>query len=270
MRKSLAIPPITDEILNAYVDGELHYTQAAHVAHGAASDPKIAERIAILSQIKAGVAGMVDDFVVIDLTMPVAVPFDQRPLFAAAGAFAAVVIAALSVFWLVASPDRSASIRRDMPIVANADATLEQYVARHDAWIDGLAQASEAPVFDIRLQDLMAKTGLRLLDYAIAPLDHTNEASHRAFIGPNGCRLSLFEATSPVDQTRPLTIAIDAYLQTATWANDGQTFVLIARHMDNMRFSTIATAAKGSSRDHSSVNTEALASLTHARQPCLS
>jgi len=270
MKNSLAAPPITDEILNAYVDGALHHTQAAHVAHSAASDPKIAERIAVLSQIKAGVAGMVDDFVVIDLPMPVAVPPGRWSLFAAVGAFAALVIAGVSVLWWVDSPDRSASILRDMPIVANADATLKQYIARHDAWIDGMAQTSEVPVFDMRLQDVMAKTGLRLLDHALAPLDHAHEASHRAFIGPNGCRLSLFEAMSPVGQTRPLTIAIDADLLTATWADDGQIFVLIARHMDNVRFSTIATAVHDASRDQSSVNAEALASLTQARQPCLS
>ncbi len=270
MKNSEATPPITDEILNAYVDGALHHTEAADVAHRAASDPKIAERIAILSQIKAGVAGMVEDMVVIDLPMPVVMPSRQRPMFVAFGAVAAVVIAALSFFWLAGAPARPTGIALDTTIIANTDITLEHYVARHDAWIDGLAQASEAPVFDTRLQDLMAKTGLRLVDHALAPLDHAHEASHRGFVGPNGCRLSLFEAISAFSPTTPLNITIDGALLTATWVDDGQSFALIARQMDSVRFSTIATAVHDASRDHSSVDTEALASLTQARQPCLS
>jgi len=119
------------------------------------------------------------------------------------------------------------------------------------------------------LQDLMGATGLRLVHHAVLPIGDSAQAQQFAFVGPNGCRLSLFEAVSPFEAPAALTITISGDLLTARWADEGQVYALIARNMDRTRFATISAVVHDAIRDRGSVSSQALASLQQARQPCI-
>jgi anti-sigma factor RsiW len=270
MTSRIETQPITDETLSAYVDGELRHGEAALVARSAATDPKVAERIAVLQGLKAGVAGMVDDVVVIDPRMPVARGGHRRSWSWALGAFAAAIIVAVSVVWLAAPTGRPIGNGEDRLVTAHANGWIEGFVIRHDAWIDAAEPVVTTQSFDFQLEDLMARSGLRLVHHTLSPIGEALEARHTAFVGQRGCRLSLFQAVSPSDLTAPLTIMIDAGLLTANWAHEGRSYALVTRNMDSTRFATIAATVHGASRDLGAVDVQALARLQQARQPCLS
>lgn len=261
--------PITDEALNAYVDGALHHTEAAHVARSAAVDPKIAERIAVLHRLKAGVAGIADDVVVIDPPRRASVSPHRRHLQTALGAMAAAAMVALATFWFATATDGPVGVANHGPVGAGADTMLERLVSRHDAWIVATEQVNAAPSVGFWSEDLMAKTGLRLVHHTVSPSGEAHAARHLAFVGPNGCRLSLFEAVSPSESSAPLIITIDGGLLSASWADERRGYALVARNMDLERFATIAGAAQDASRERGSVGAQASASLQQARQPCL-
>jgi len=262
--------PITDETLNAYVDGELHHMEAAHVARSAANDPKVAERIAVLHRMKAGVAWMADDVLVIDPPMPVAVATTGRSWSLPLVASAAAIMLTLSVLWLAVIHDGPSGGGSARTTNLEVDATLERFVTRHDVWIDTSDQVVTTHFFDIQLEDLMARSGLRLVHHTLVPFGDAGEARHIAFVGQNGCRLSLFQAVSPSGFTAPLTIMIEAGLLTARWAEAGRSYALVTRSMDPSRFTTIAAALHDASDVLGSVDAQVLARLQQARQPCLS
>lgn len=258
--------PITDETLNAYVDGELSSAEAAQIARHAASVPAIANRIAVLHQLKAGVAGIADDMVMIDPPMPIraAPPPRARGLGLGVGlaSMVAAVLLAVSVLWVNELP-------RDPGAIAAGDGQTS-LVAQHDAWANTAGSAATAPRITDWLDDLMQATGLSLVHAASYPLGARDPVQHFAFIGPNGCRLSLFEAALPGDRSSGgLELAITPGLLTASWAAQGHGYTLVARDMDRARFVVIATAIHDVSLDRGSVDDQLLASLRQARQPCL-
>lgn len=260
--------PITDEFLNAYVDGALNRSEAAHVAGCAATNPRIANRIAVLHQIKAGVAGIADDVVVIDTPMPLPPAPYRRHLQAALVtlAFMATVTLSLSSF---APAERPATIATENPVIVSTDIMLERFVGQHDAWIGLAEQAVTTRSFGFWLEDLMAATGLSLVYHDMLSMDGVDQAEQFSFVGPNGCRLSLFHVASSSETAEGLNIMIDGGLLTSRWADAGRSYALVARNMDHSRFATIASVVHDASRDRGSVDAQALASLQQARQPCL-
>lgn len=258
-------PAISDEALNAYADGALTATEAAEIARRAAESPEMAQRIAVLHQLKVGVATMADEVMVIDPPMPLATARPARiPRWGlTAGALAAAVAVSLSLSfsWPTGRPDHAA--------VAVHDEPLADFVVMHDAWIEhGEAAAAGQHVTDW-IEDLMQATGLALSLQSRLVMGDGGLAQHLAFIGPKGCRLSLFEASAPADASGGLDLSISAGLLTARWAAQGYGYVLVARNMDRTRFVTIAAAVHEASRDRGSVDAELLADLRQARQPCL-
>ncbi|MFN4098350.1 MAG: anti-sigma factor family protein [Pararhodobacter sp.] len=260
--------PVTDETLNAYVDGALTSEDAARIAQCAASDPRIARRIALLYQLKAGVAGLADDVVMIDLPMQDTPAPRRRYLPVALGALAATVLLALSLLWFVQAGDRPVEAATDSaPVVG--DTTLARFITRHDAWIASAEQTVSPDSVGFGLEELMGATGLRLVHHALSSAADTDPGQQFAFVGPNGCRLSLFEVASPSGWSAPLNLTISDGLLTARWLLDGQGYALIARTMDPARFATISAVVHDALRDRGSVDAQALASLQRARQPCL-
>ena len=253
---------ISDEVLNAYVDGALTSEEAATIARQAAASPEIAQRIAVLHQLKAGVATFADDVMVIDPPMPLATKRPGRlPRWGAAAALAAAVVLSLSVSfsWPTSTTDQ---------VVAH-DEPLADFVVMHDAWIaDGAAAAAGRHAADW-VEDLMQATGLDLVHESRLAMGEGGLAQHLAFIGPKGCRLSLFEAAAPSGGPGGLDLSISAGLLTARWSAQGYGYVLVARNMDRARFVTIAAGVHGVSKNRGSVDAELLADLRQARQPCL-
>jgi len=54
---------VTEELLNAYVDGELSPVDDAHMAQAIARDPALAARVATLNRVKSALAGLADESV---------------------------------------------------------------------------------------------------------------------------------------------------------------------------------------------------------------
>jgi hypothetical protein len=216
-------PEIPDEALSAYVDGALTSAEAAEIARRAAASPEIAQRIAVLHQLKAGVAAMVDDVMVIDPPKPPAkAPRGDLPRWGlAAAALAAALALSLSLTWPTAVTDSAVAVADEEP--------LADYVGMHDAWIEtGESAAAGRQVTDW-VEGLMQATGLGLAHESRLAIGEGGLAQHLAFIGPKGCRLSLFEASAPADGPGGLDLSISAGLLTARWAAQGYGYVLRTR-----------------------------------------
>jgi len=264
--------PIPDEALNAYVDGALTCDEAAQIALCAASDPGTASRIALLHQLKAGVAGIADDLVMIDLPVPVRRRPWPRALPVATGALAVaalVALVALSFSWLTPGADGPVVPAAGRFAGSTDDTALERFILRHDAWIGMDAQAAGPHSVGDWLEDLMRQTGLRLVHHALPRPDDTDQSQQFSFVGPNGCRLSLFEAASLPHRSAPFNVMINDGLLTASWALEGRRYAMVARNMDSTRFATISAVVHEASRDRGAVDALALVSLQQARQPCL-
>ena len=282
--------PIGEEVLNAYVDGALSAGEAAAVARAAASDPRVADRIARLHMLKASVAGLGRDpsqrrpdigepALTVDgprTAMPVA---RVGGMALGAGAFVAAGLVALAIVWQpllpqdALSPDRAASLPQSGVIPQG----LGALIGRHDAWSAqhaGRAADAEAPDWIVALMDA---TGLQLAYSAAPPPRHgptgidAGSAAHFAFVGRNNCQISLFVRHAPdAAPDGGLGLAIDGTLLTGRWQTGDADYILIARQMDRTRFLAIAEAAHELSERAGSVAPDPLllAGLQQARQRC--
>jgi len=252
--------PISDEILNAYVDGELSSHEAAALARRAAGDRAVAARIANLHQFKAGVAGLVDGTVFLDAPVMQGPRRSRLPGWrATAAAVAAALVLGLGASWHYAEPVT--------PVATQGAGLQNPLVEGHDRWSAAFDRATDAPVAPEWLEGLMQATGLRLVHAAPAMMDD-NTVMHYAFVGSNDCRLSLFEQPMPGEVDMALHVAFADDLLSARWQMHGFGYAMIARNMDRNRFTTIAAAVLDVTRIRQPANEAIVASLRAARQRC--
>lgn len=255
--------PVSDAVLNAYVDGALSPDVAAALAARAATEQDLAARVARLHGLKAGVAGLMDALPAApDLPKPDKGPRPSLRLALAVAACSILAILGIAVLGPsqgspLASSQQSAQAGGD---VQDSSADLRAY---HDAWAH--AAADNTPSAPDWLTDAMASAGLRLVHAAPMP---DGQGVHLAFIGLNSCKISLFE--------RPVSGSVEGVVryisdgvQTAIWHNGSAAFTLVAREMNPQRFATISEALAKASQTRNSHDSNLLAALTEARQPCL-
>ncbi len=253
---------ISFEMLSAYVDGELDAADAAHVAAAAAADPKLATAIARLQALRASVADGIPDFVHLP-TPRVRKPWAQWHRAAVAASVAFVLM--IGAFAIV---DKDPS-----PRALGLATEFAPAVAVHDRWLESSQpalppEAASAAPFD----RLLAATGLRLVLKDRTVLDGGTETVHSRFVGERGCRLSVFEsaASGSADPER-MEIGHEGALLLARWTDGRSDFTVVARDMDPVRFATIAGALREiGPLDATPPMEELIASLSVARQPCLS
>jgi len=252
---------VSDETLNAYVDGELGAEEASRLAQAAAGNPALARRIAMLHHLRAGVASMVPENLVLGLpAVPAAArPSGHLPLRAALRA-AALVLAIGAGFWFWQGGAERAP----------ADA-MAQIVGSHDVWHNSLALAdarqTQAPEWVV---SLMQATGLRLVHSGPERLADGSDVLHYAFIGENRSKISLFEMPQPPG-TLPAAFEISAsgQLQTAFWQAHGRGYAMVARSMDMARFATIAHSIHAATEARQADHPQLMAAMEAARQRCL-
>jgi hypothetical protein len=116
----------------------------------------------------------------------------------------------------------------------------------------------------------MRETGLSLVRELALPIDEGRIATHFAFLGPKGCRLSLFETAASKENPAGLDISITGGLLSARWADAERDYTLVTRNMDRMRFAVIANAVYDATRSRGAVDPQLLANVREARQPCVS
>lgn len=255
---------ISNEVLNAYVDGALNTDTAAELAARAAVEPDLAARIAVLHGLKAGVAGLAGS---VPPAPPLPLPHEsgRRPLWLALPAVVAAcfTLAVLGLAMLgpglfgasapILQSTRPGDIREIFPDLR----------AHHDAWAQVVDESTPgAPDW---LTGAMESAGLRLVH--AAPLPDGNGV-HLAFIGRNACRISLFERPG-TGSVQGVTRHAEGELQAASWHSGSGAFTLIARDMNPQRFTTISGALAAASLTRDRTDPALLVALTAARQPCL-
>ncbi|MGF1592548.1 MAG: anti-sigma factor family protein [Kiloniellaceae bacterium] len=253
------------ELLNAYVDGELAADDAAFVARRAAEDPRIARRLAALQELRAGVAGLAADVVMLPecgTAAPARHPLRRR--LGALSAAAALLAVMLGTGWW--------ALEQDAPQQAQGEAALVQLVERHSLWRRSAGEhRMPADVAAPRTTALMAATGLRLVHEETLVLTDGTAVRHSGYLGANGCRLSLFELphTRPDSATGMLEVSQRDDLLTAIWQGRDRRYVMVARNMDNVRFATIASSIKAATEAVPADEADLIAALEGARQRCL-
>lgn len=277
----MAEPAIRPDLLSAYVDGEVSPEDAARISRAAATEPAIARQIAVLQALRAQVAAIGADI------GPIRMPAPPAPRRLRAGLLAAVLTAvavAGLALWQVDARRPLAGV--DQPGLALAgDPYLGRMIAAYDAWARQAPQAlpvegnpgedqSADQSGDPRLTRLIEATGLRLVRYSEGALSAGHPASEADYLGPKGCRLSLFEvASAPGAVPDPgLVIAADGSLRIARWTAESR-YVLLSRGMDPDRFATIArslvTATSRPSPKGGADDGDLLAVLSVAHQHCI-
>ncbi len=264
---------VSFETLSAYVDGELSPKEAARVGRAVAADSVLAQQVSVLQALRAGVSAIGGDVepVQVDALRPKPSRLGGRRL----AGFATVAMLSLSpalgllVFQSTeVEGDRVLTVPRPAP---KSDADLLRMAGAFEAW---RTEASPGHTVvrptDPRLSSLIAATGLRLVETDSVALHSGTTASQANYVGPNSCRLSLFETSLSGTPSPTARLVIETLndFQIARWSA-AQHYVLISRDMNHARFAAIAgSLATATQRDGVNDN-NLIAVLSAAREHCL-
>jgi anti-sigma factor RsiW len=255
--------------LNAYMDGELPTSQAAAVARDLANDPALAERVAILTRLKATV-GQVADEDLDKLELPAVARKTGGRIWikpACAAAAAAILLATTLFFgtaWQSSEPAwlvQSRQIHEDW-----RDASLD---ADPEAAADILPAAVTTLGSAIRVPDLSAA---RLTVSRLSTVDlGRSEGVHVGYRGTRGCRLSLLIVPATRDYADLEAGATDLEQQLRAWRIGDLAYVLLASGMDDAHFAVVAAKVKEATREQSPFDEETRVALEQSRarsRPC--
>ncbi|ABR61559.1 anti-sigma factor [Sinorhizobium medicae] len=247
---------IEPEILSAYIDGELEPEEASRVARLIASDEGVARRAARLSEVKAAVAGMAPEIVVV--TVPRPRPVSRWMLSLAAGACVLLIVSAATWFGLAR-----------MPAGLPAEAAVRDAALEHAAWIEGSLTPPMLPVSAPGEVFVPEMTAAGLTPAFVRDASIGGEAAtHTGYVGRSGCRLSLFRIARP-GAGHGFDMAREDGLLHASWSNDTTSFLLVARGMDEARFAFLSGALKLASERDGRGKREVIASLEAMHKPCV-
>ena len=260
----------TEEMLNAYVDGELSPDEDAYVADAIAHDPRLAARVATLSRVKSALSGLA-----VEPPEGILLPGARRSkamlaVAASVGLFVAVVTGLMTGF-LQPDGDRNGWYREaaaihaewaQQPAVLNArevDANL--YLAS----VDRLHLPIHAP-------DLTsAKLRLTYLRFYEAD-GKFPAAMHLGYTGQRGCRLTLWVTSAPAALGTNLGEIRDGTMRSFRWRADKVAYALFATGMAEQRFTTIADKVYKATRARHGFDDEtrlALNDVSRRAPPCM-
>lgn len=255
--------------ISAYVDGEMLPQDAAAVAAEAARDPAVAQQVAQYQAMRAGVASLGADTVVIAFPDPI-IP-RRLPLGLVAALAASVAALAVGGMWWADahSPGNGAALGQ-MATVQNADAAA--MIAHFDAYFRvGSVQGGDVVVADSSdsIAVLMLANGLRQTAATNLALPSGDKAAARVFVGLNGCHLGLYARAALAGTQPAMQITDDGQTLLANWSGTGGRFTLVSRSMDPTRFATLALALHRITGAPDQDRPDLLLALAEARQPCL-
>lgn len=240
---------ISEEKLNAFVDGELSPAEAAQVATVIADDARIAYRFVRLHQMKAALAGFADA-----MQLP-PMPEDQArhpSLLRKAANLGAAVAFVIAV--LIPIPTSGPGL----PVGDNAS------LAEHDNW---LALGNHAGIWSLPVGFEWIEPVMRTSRLELVYARDGEAVQHLGFKGANACRLSLFVSVSDASE-KPLRLTLADDRQHAIWQTGGFAFEMVARDMAPARFATVATGLREGSGRHGAVASLHLALAQSATLPC--
>lgn len=263
---------LTDEGLNAYVDGELPPRERPCVAASIARNPDLARRVAVLTRLKTAVA---------DSAGPAPERFPPRvkrhwsrraPV--RYGAAAAVLLLAVTTVWMFGVvPDR------------RADAWLSRGIASHVAWtaealrpskvaLDAEALLTTVQALDhpLHVPDMRAaKLRLTGARYIAPDGENENPAVQLRYTGRRGCRVSLWIAPAPDTLPTSLEEHRLGAQRGFSWRVDDIGYAIFATGMAARRFELLVRNTYRATQAHRRPPTnwrEELRTASNAAPPC--
>ena len=220
--------------LSAFVDGELDWPETEWVRAWIAHDSDVARQVETLQALKADVAGL--SFDVRPVKSPPPVSAQRR------GTFALIAASLLVVIVL-------GGYRMGFDGPANAEERMAQQVVA--AYENGDRDV-QAPIVQTSVEDieLFRSAGLNLKAQERLHFGGS-EVAHRSYVGPGGCRVSVFEfpAHAIDEEAVSRLIRLDEHVLSAGWKSSRNAYLMVARRMDEKRFDAIAAALKNIDRD---------------------
>ncbi|AXC50599.1 hypothetical protein DRW48_13700 [Paracoccus suum] len=260
----MAEPLSPADRVSAYVDGEMTRQEAAEFAAQIAREPALAQTVARYQAMRAGVAALGRETVVIALPGQ---PQRRLPIRAATVLAAGLAALAVGGLWWA---------QRDMltatAIIATAqDADTAAMVAQFEATVAGgaLPSSGPAPALPDSITDLMQANGLRQAAASNLALPSGGIATARDFVGTHRCHVGIFSRPAAAGTASGLKLTDDGRTLLADWAEGGTEFTLISRSMAPVRFATLAISLHRASRAPDQSHPDLVLALTEARQSCL-
>lgn len=256
--------PVTFELLNAYVDGELNAATAAEVARAVADSPLLARQVSSISRLHSALADGVDA-----PPLSVAAPAPTgRPRTAIAASIAFLMFVAGSA--LVSTYDRT--LRADL---------LQHAWQLHDGWsIDqkvtqtrtGLIRADYAKIIpEVYIPDLSAAR-LSLVHVAVKPFSGSRKALLAGYRGSRGCKISLTVFPAPLSLGEEMSAIRNGKNEGYAWRTGSVGYILMSAGMDSTRFRMLAKSVHKTSLQHLPFDKQTRMALRESRDnsaPCL-
>jgi hypothetical protein len=254
--------PVTFDLLNAYVDGELDAAQAAKVARAVADDPALAREIAALSRLRLAVADGIDAPAI---ALPkVAGP--RRPMAAAAASIAFALFLGGTAFLFGI----------DRP-TAGAGWLAEAWQA-HLTWSAGQAAAPSAVIrmrqvghfANAYVPDLTASR-LTLIHSEVRAMADGEQALLAGYRGTRGCKVSLVVFPAKGDLIEALRPFRRDGQEAYGWRVGHLDYLMLSDGMESRRFGLLAESVHAGSRRHAPFDAETRTALRESRDssaPC--
>jgi anti-sigma factor RsiW len=227
------------EQLNAFIDGELDVEARAEVTAKAARDPAYAQKLAMLSQLKAAIADAVPTPEIEVSRAPS--PSRHRMVFAVAASL--VLLIAAGIGWTNLTDDRTAPI----------EFALEKAIETHRAWKPqtagnsdkGLAQPVAA-VLHPNVPDLSAN-GLDLAYVGTRRTTGGRDMLLIGYLGSRGCRLTMFVNRAEGPKLDNVVHIDSDNVVVSLWRAGSLSYALLAEGMAKPRFRLIADSVRRAS-----------------------
>lgn len=216
------------ETLSAYVDDELDDGTRNQLEVAMARDPDLSHQVEAIRALKIDVAHMRGDGLPNKHRLRNARSFPYRPAIAAA--LAVMLVSALLAFaWLETARSPNVDV-------------ASQMVAAHDGFV-----ATETPnpvvLAHVREAEVFRQAGLRLVVDETMTFEADNTLRHRGYVGPQGCRVSVFSLPADATETAEK-LAVHPDLLSAHWIAGADLSVVVARSMDRVRFEAITSSLR--------------------------
>jgi anti-sigma factor RsiW len=259
----------SDEMLNAYVDGELSPEDDARVAEAIAQFPSLAARVATLSQVKSTLSGLA-------VTPPqrIHIPRSRwsKAMLAAAASLTFFLVVMSGLISKISDPAQDQDYWYRVAAATHAQWVLEP--ARPNAKeVDANLYLASADRLNlpIRAPDLTsARLRLTYLQFYDAE-GEMPAAMHLGYTGRHGCRLSLWITAAPAGLSKDLAEIREGPMRSFRWRAGKVAYALFATGMAEQRFTMIADKVYQATRARKGFNDEtrtALNEVSRRAPPC--
>jgi anti-sigma factor RsiW len=255
--------PVTFEMLNAYVDGELDAAAAAEAARAVAADPVLASQVVALSKLRSAVADSVE-----------APPLTVPAVAAAPARLPALAASLLFALFVAGSALVSAQFDHDLRA-----GWLDRALQLHQSWSIATSETGSGPLLaeyadavpGAYIPDLTASR-LTVAHAAVAPFSDSRRALIVGYKGSRGCKVSLVVFPGG----RALGETIEAFMlernHAYAWRAGKLAYVILTDSMDATRFRQLAESVRLTSRRHLPFDRETQMALRKSRdtsKPCM-